>query len=175
MSQQTPKLYNIAFIDGQNLHLWIKSEWRAIDFKKFRIFLKDKFQIEEAYYFLGCVDESEQDLYDNIQKAWFIMSFREHTSALKGKKKGNVDVDIVFSMMKKLIDDPKGTWNKMVLVSWDGDYKKVVDYLIKKWVFEKIIFPNANHSSLYNKLGNTYYYYLKNAQDKISYQKKHLT
>lgn len=43
---------NIAFIDGQNLHLGVSSENWSIDLKKFRIFLKDKFQIEEAYYFL---------------------------------------------------------------------------------------------------------------------------
>jgi len=107
---------NIAFIDGQNLHLWLQSESRDIDLKKFRIFLKDKFDIQEAYYFLGFVSEDQQELYNSLQRAGFIVSFREHSSALKWKKKGNVDVDIVFEIMKKIIE--KDVFDKIVLVSW---------------------------------------------------------
>jgi len=43
---------NIAFIDGQNLHLGTSSEGWNIDFRRFRIYLKEKLQIEEAYFFL---------------------------------------------------------------------------------------------------------------------------
>jgi len=91
---------NIAFIDGQNLYLGTNG---YIDAKKFRIYLKDKYNIEEAYYFLGYIIEKEQDLYDNLQKFDYILSFREHSPLLKAKKKGNVDTDIVFSVMKKLL------------------------------------------------------------------------
>jgi len=161
---------NIAFIDWQNLHLWITSENWSINLKKFRIFLKDKFQIEEAYYFLWFISEEEQDLYNSLQKAWFIVSFREHSSALKWKKKWNVDVDIVFEVMKKIVE--KEEFNKIVLVSGDWDYKKLVDFLIKKELLKKIVFPNGKHSSLYNKLSNKFYYYLKDAKDKLEYNKK---
>jgi hypothetical protein len=43
---------NIAFIDSQNLHLGTNSENWKIDFKKFRIYLKSKYKVEEAYFFL---------------------------------------------------------------------------------------------------------------------------
>jgi len=43
---------NIAFIDAQNLHLGTQTENWKIDFKRFRIYLKDKFKINEAYFFL---------------------------------------------------------------------------------------------------------------------------
>lgn len=163
---------NIAFIDWQNLHLWLKSEWRHVDHHKLRVFLKDKFHVHEAYYFLWCVDDEYDDLYISIQKAGFILSFREHNTALLWKKKGNVDVDIVFSMMKKLIDEPGDSWNKIILVSGDWDYKKVVDYLIKKERFDKIIFPTLKHSSLYKSISNKHYYYLKDARKKIEHKKK---
>lgn len=159
---------NIAFIDWQNLHLGVSSDGWKVDLFKFRTFLRDKFDVQIAYYFLGCLNEGEQDLYDRLQRAGFIVVFREHTSALIGKKKGNVDVDIVFSMMKHLIEKDDSR-DKMILVSGDGDYKKVVDYMIKRWFFEKIIFPNKNHSSLYNKLWNTYYYCLLDAKAKIQF------
>ena len=40
----------------------------------------------------------------------------------KSTKKGNVDTDIVFEIMKNLIDNKR--FDKVVIVSGDGDYKK---------------------------------------------------
>ncbi len=144
---------NLAFIDGQNLHLGTtKTGWK-VDFKRFRIYLKEKYKVDEACYFLGFVSEEQNDLYVKLQKAGFILLFREHSSLMMGTKKGNVDSDIVFETMRRLLDEPN-EFEKIVLVSGDGDYKKLVDYLVKKDRFLKILFPNKKFaSSLYNKLG----------------------
>ena len=161
---------NHAYIDGQNLHLGTKTSGFKIDHRRFRIYLKDKYKVTEAYYFLGTINESQQDLYDNLQKAGFILSFREHSPELKGRKKGNVDSDIIFAVMKKLVEQE--LFNKIVLVSNDGDYKKLVDFLIKKNKLEKILFPNKMFaSSLYKKLGGEFYDYLENdgVKAKISF------
>ena len=113
----------------------------------------------EAYYFLGFISEDVQDLYERLQKAGFILFFREHSSALKGKKKGNVDCDIVFNVMRKLVENEP--FEKAFIVSGDGDYKKLVDYLIKKGRFGKMLFPNEEYaSSLYKSLGGEFYDYL---------------
>lgn len=165
------KEQNLAYIDGQNLYLGTQSDWRSVDLKKFRVYLRDKFHVEEAYYFLWFISEDEQDLYNTLQRAGFIVVFREHSSALKGKKKWNVDVDIVLEMMKKIADD-RDSFDKIVLISWDGDYIKIVRYLIQKNLLKKVIFPNSNHSSLYKKLSNKFYYYLSAARKKIEYFKK---
>jgi len=45
-----------------------------VDLKKFRIYLKDKYHVNEAYYFLGYISEDEQDLYNNLQKSGFIIA-----------------------------------------------------------------------------------------------------
>lgn len=170
-----PHMNNLAFIDGQNLHFGTKSKGWAVDHKKFRVYLHDKYKISEAYYFLGFVSEDEQDLYDSLQKAGFILSFREHSSALLGKKKGNVDTDIVFSVMKKLVEgDPIGS---IFIVSGDGDYKKMVDFLMKKQLLGKMLFPNKEFaSSLYKNLGGEHFAYLDDpdVRAKIEYipQKK---
>ncbi|MEI8230361.1 MAG: NYN domain-containing protein [Candidatus Peregrinibacteria bacterium] len=168
-----PEESNLAFIDGQNLHLGTTQNGWKIDLKKFRIYLKDKYHVDEAYYFLGYVTEEQQDLYNNLQKSGFIVLFREHSSALKGTKKGNVDSDIVFEAMKVLLE--RQDFGKIMIVSGDGDYKKLVDYLIKRNVFGKILFPNKQFaSSLYNKLGAEFFDYLENPdiQSKISYNLK---
>ncbi len=136
---QTKKEQNLAFIDGQNLFLGTtksQKSWR-VDLKKFRVFLRDKYHIERAYYFLGCVDDRNQALYDEIQEAGFVLKFREHNTAMLGKKKGNVDTDIVFDIMKRLYK--KESFDKIVLVSGDGDYKKMVDFLIVEERFAECI------------------------------------
>jgi len=157
---------NFAFIDGQNLHLGTQECGWTVDYKKLRIYLKDKYHVVEAHYFLGFVSDNEQDLYTNLQKAGFILDFREHSMALRGKKKGNVDCDIVFAVMKKLVE--KEEFDKVVIVSGDGDYIKLVDYLIKKGKFEKILFPNKNFaSSLYKRFGSEYYDDLEKNKHKL--------
>ena len=162
---------NIAFIDGQNLHLGTTSNKWKVDLVKLRIYLKDKYHVTEAYYFLGYITETEQELYNNLQKSGFIVLFREHNSALRGEKKGNVDTDIVFEIMKNLIDNKN--FNQIILISGDGDYKKVVDYLIKKNRFRKILFPNKKFaSSLYKKLGSEFFDYLENIKTYIEWHKK---
>ncbi len=169
---QTKKEQNLAFIDGQNLFLGTtksQKSWR-VDLKKFRVFLRDKYHIERAYYFLGCVDDRNQALYDEIQEAGFVLKFREHNTAMLGKKKGNVDTDIVFDIMKRLYK--KESFDKIVLVSGDGDYKKMVDFLIVEERFKKILFPNKKFaSSLYKQISRVYYDYLENAKHKFAKKK----
>jgi len=164
---------NIAFIDGQNLHLGTtKNNWK-VDLQKFRTYLKDKYGVSDAYYHLGFVSDEEQDLYDNLQKMGFIVQFREHSAAMKGKKKGNVDTDIVFEAMRSLVDNDAS--HKILLVSGDGDYRKLVDYLIAQGRLKKILFPNRRFaSSLYRHLSPFYYDSLDSSgvKSKIEYASK---
>lgn len=160
---------NLAFIDGQNLYMGTaKSEpaWK-IDLKKFRDYLSEKYNVEAAYYFLGYLNEDNGDLYDEIQTAGFVVKFREHNTKMIGKKKGNVDTDIVFNIMKK-VHKEGNTFDKIVLVSGDGDYKMLVDFLIEENRFKKILFPNKEFaSSLYKKITRKFFDYLVNIKHKI--------
>ena len=157
-TEDQSNLRNYAFIDGQNLHLGTTNAdmpWK-ISLERFRKYLAAKYDVEKAFYYLGYVQEGEdiQRLYEHIQSAGFV--FRQHNAAMLGKKKGNVDSDIIFSVMKRLYTKEK--FNKIVLVSGDGDYKMLVDFLITEERFEKILFPNsAYRSSLYKEISSTYY------------------
>ncbi|MBI3273741.1 MAG: NYN domain-containing protein [Candidatus Colwellbacteria bacterium] len=148
---------NIAFVDGQNVYMSTTTADKPwfIDLVRFRVYLKQKYKIGKAYYFLGFTREEHRELYDQIQEAGFILEFKEHSSAMLGKKKGNVDTDIVFAVMKKLYRNE--AFSKIVLVSGDGDYKMLVDFLIEENRFEKILFPDQKRaSSLYKKIDLKY-------------------
>ncbi|MFH1326338.1 MAG: NYN domain-containing protein [Candidatus Falkowbacteria bacterium] len=165
---KTKEENNLAYIDGQNLYMGTgsdKPKWK-IDLVKFREYLSKKYDIQKAYYFLGYVNEVHQDLYSSIQEAGFILVFKQHNPAMLGKKKGNVDTDIVFNIMKKMYK--KELFNKIVLVSGDGDYKMLVDFLIEEEKFKKILFPNKQFaSSLYKEITRVYFDYLKNIKHQI--------
>jgi len=168
---------NYCYIDGQNLYLGTASAEKPwhIDLAKFRTYLREKYHVEKAFYYLGYVQEgtSIESLYENIQNAGFILVFRQHHIAMIGKKKGNVDSDIIFSIMKRLY--LKEDFEKILLVSGDGDYKMVVDFLIENKKFEKILFPNKKfRSSLYKQIGAPYFAYLDDAdvKKKIAHKKR---
>lgn len=165
---------NYAFIDGQNLYMATAKRatdpWR-VDLARLRIYLQQKYGVSKAFYFLGYLDETQQPLYEEIQAAGFILTFREHTSLMLGKKKGNVDTDIVFHIMQKLYK--KEAFNRIVLVSGDGDYKQLVDFLIQEGRFAKILFPDGRRaSSLYKKLGAAYFAALDERDTRRKIQKK---
>ena len=84
-----------------------------------------------------------------------------------------LDCDIIFGIMKKLVENEP--FDKAFIVSGDGDYKKLVDFLIKKDKFGKMLFPNQEFaSSLYKSLGSEFYANLgdPDVRKKISYAYK---
>ncbi len=168
---------NIAYVDGQNLHMGTTHSnlpWK-VDLKRLRVYLEQKYNVEKAYYYLGYVQEDgvRDYLYEEIQAAGFILIFRQHTAAMLGTKKGNVDSDIIFSIMRRLCENE--TFDKIVLVSGDGDYKNLIDYLIEKDRFEKVLFPDGQKaSSLLKRLGHQYFDSLSapNMRNKIEKKKR---
>lgn len=164
---------NQAFIDGQNLYMNTKENGWAIDHKRLRIYLREKYGVDEAYYFMGAVSDDNVDLYNSLQRAGFILTFRDHSSSMLGRKKGNVDTDIVFTIMRKIADNE--SFDKVVLVSGDGDYSRMVKYLVKKGRFAKLLAPNHHSvSSLYRPLTPQYVSFLDTAdvRKKIEYAKR---
>ena len=153
---------NIAYIDGQNLYMATTkaiNPWH-VDFKRFRIYLRNKYKVDEAYYFIGAYDESNMNLYISLQQAGFILVFRKHGVNLKSAKKGNVDVDLMFFALTDIIERGRD-YEQAIIVSGDGDYFRLVEYLISKHRLCKILLPCKKYaSSLYKRLGNNYYSYI---------------
>ena len=44
-----------AFIDSQNLNLGVRSQGWQLDFERFRIYLKNKYNVQRAFLFIGFI------------------------------------------------------------------------------------------------------------------------
>ena len=50
---------NYAFIDSQNVNLGIREAGWKLNFKKFKVYLKDKYNVGKAYLFIGFIPENQ--------------------------------------------------------------------------------------------------------------------
>ena len=136
---------NYAFIDSQNLNLGVRSLGWELDFKKFRIYLKDKYKVTKAFLFIGYIKGNE-NMYSNLQQYGYVLIFKPTLQLKKGKIKGNVDAELVLHTMKELKN-----FSKAVIVSGDGDFFCLVEYLEQENKLLKILVPNERFSSLFNE------------------------
>jgi uncharacterized LabA/DUF88 family protein len=137
---------NFAFIDSQNLNLAVKEQGWKLDFKRFRVYLKDKYNVCKAFLFIGYVS-TNQDLYVALQDYGYILVFKPTLYLPNGKVKGNVDAELVLHTM---IEYPN--FEKAMIVIGDGDFYCLIDHLKKHNKLEKLIVPDQNqYSSLLRK------------------------
>ena len=132
---------NYAFIDSQNLNLGIQKLGWKLDYRKFRVYLKEKYNVERAYMFIGFVSLN-QKLYDKLQEAGFFLKFKPTIPDENGKIKGNIDADLVLQAM---IDYKN--YDKAIIVSSDGDFYSLTQYLYEEGKLEVVLSPDRKHCS----------------------------
>ena len=132
---------NYAFIDSQNLNLSIRDQGWVLDFGKFKQFLRDKYSVTHAFLFIGYIYEN-QDLYISLQKDGYILIFKPTLRLPDGRVKGNVDAELVLHAMIEY-----DNYDKALIVTGDGDFYCLVDYLVKKDKLLKLMIPNRNKFS----------------------------
>ena len=140
------KIY--AFIDSQNLYLGVKNQGWKLDWRKFRQYLRNKYNVSKAYLFIGQVAGNES-LYAFLQESGYILIFKptlQRHELGKVKIKGNVDAELVLHSMIQYKN-----YDKAVIVSGDGDFHCLVEYLEGKGKLLKILAPTNRYSSLLRK------------------------
>lgn len=168
---KSSKEIHSAFIDAQNLYLGTKADGWLVNHNRFCVYLKEKYKCSEIYLFIGNIRDEHAKMYIELQRAGYILVFREHANSSVSEKKGNVDTDLMFELMRQYAEEDQT--KKFIIVSGDGDYFKAVRHLIDKGRFIKILLPNKKFaSSLYKKLGSEYYDFLTNVRTSIEYHKK---
>jgi len=145
-SNKTNKEKVYAFIDSQNLNLGIKSQGWTLDFAKFRLYLRNKYNVDKAYLFIGMIPGNEE-LYSRLSEAGYQLVFKPTVEYKKGNKithKGNVDAELVLYSAARVYEK----YDRAIIVSADGDFKCLIDYLDENGKLSRILSPNAKYSSL---------------------------
>jgi len=157
---------NYAFIDSQNLNLAIRDQEWILDYKRFRKYLEQKYDISQAFLFIGYVP-SNQNLYTSLQKYGYLLIFKPTLILQSGKTKGNVDAELVLHSVIEMQN-----YDKAIIVSGDGDYHCLVDYLIKQDKLLHLMIPNRyKYSSLLKKFADKIVF-MNNLKEKLEYKKR---
>ncbi len=130
-----------AFIDGQNLYSGVRQlGWRA-DYGKLRAYLARHYGVTTAFYFLGYM-QTQQKLYAGLTRAGYILVFKPVVQGAAHSPKGNVDADLVLRAMIEYPD-----YDQAVLVTGDGDFYCLVDYLNSQGKLRMVLAPNRQFCS----------------------------
>lgn len=160
---------NYAFIDGQNLNLAIRDLGWKIDYKRFRVYLKDKYSINQAFYFVGFVTQN-RPLYTFLQECGYTLIFKPTLEYRKGKKlvtKGNVDAELVLHAMIEF-----GSYDQAIIVSGDGDFHCLIEYLLSKHKLAWVMVPNYLKYSALLRSFIPKLAFLNHLQEKLEYKKR---
>jgi uncharacterized LabA/DUF88 family protein len=150
-----------AFIDSQNLNLGTQRMGWKVDWRKFRQFLADKYGVSKAYMFIGYMSENEA-LYEYMHELGFLVVLKPTVDVSsqadkdrpadpkkvpeekeKSIVKGNVDAELVLYAMKELPN-----YQQAIIVSGDGDFFSLAEYLDEQGKLAHIMAPNWQYSSL---------------------------
>ncbi len=135
---------NFAFIDSQNVHLAIRDQGWDLDWARFRRYLKDKYDVTTAFAFIGYVPGNER-IYTSMREAGYRLIFKPSSIIWDGSRKvtkGNVDAELVLHAMIEL-----NNYDGAVIVSGDGDFHCLIDYLKQQKKLRRLIVPNFHKYS----------------------------
>lgn len=150
-----------AFVDSQNLNLGTQKVGWKMDWKKLFEYLTTQHGVTRAYLFIGYMQENEamyeglHDMgYSIVLKPTVAANHNDDNAAGQGDKdkkkepahtgvKGNVDTELVLYAMKEMPN-----YSKAIIVSGDGDFYCLAEYLASKDRLKHIMTPNRFYSSL---------------------------
>ena len=149
-SKSTKPTAVYAFIDSQNLNLGTQRAGWKMDWRKFRQFLGDKYGVTHAYMFIGYISDNE-DLYNQLHESGYLVVLKptvetsgaDDDADKKAIVKGNIDAELVLYAMKEMPN-----YAQSIIVSGDGDFYCLAEYLESKARLKAIMTPNWRYSSL---------------------------
>ncbi len=127
----------------------IKYEGWKIDLRKFRLYLKNKYGVSKAYFFIGNLPGKEA-FYARLQEMGYTVVLKPTMPFTENgvrSQKGNVDAELVLYASALVYDK----YDKAIIISGDGDFLCLAEYLDAEDKLLNILAPNRNYSSLLKK------------------------
>ena len=132
---------NFAYIDGANLYRGVESLGWKLDYRRFRVWLSEKYGVKSAYLFIGLIPKYKE-LYKYLQEAGFTLVFKEVVYDGEGKPKGNCDADLVLQATR---DAYENKFDKAIIVSSDGDYASLIKFFKERGKLKAILSPHTQN------------------------------
>ena len=151
------------YIDGNNLYRSAKELGFEIDYKKFRGWLRQKYNPEFVYLFIGLVPERTK-FYEYLQKSGYILVFKQ-TVSVGEKIKGNCDAELV---LKTVSDFFTKSFDSCIVITGDGDFGCLVEFLQENKSIKSIIAPDENKCSFLLRNKNVEIVFLNDLYHKFS-------
>lgn len=151
------------YIDGNNLYRSAKELGFEIDYRKFRGWLRQKYNPTHVYLFIGLVP-SRTSFYEHLQDCGFILIFKQ-TISVEGTVKGNCDAELV---LKTVSDFYTKAFSSCVLITGDGDFGCLVEFLQTNNTIVRIVSPDEKKCSILLRNKNTEITFLNELYHKFS-------
>lgn len=165
MKKKIIKQNNYAFIDSQNVNLSVRDQGWILDYRKLFVYLADKYKVTKSFLFIGFIPGNEK-LYGFLKKCGYTLIFKPTVVSDTHETKGNVDAELVLHAVDQI-----NNYDKAIIVTGDGDFHCLVEYLQKKAKFERLLIPNRyKYSSLLRKF-MPWIEYITDLKEKLEYNK----
>ena len=151
------------YIDGNNLYRSAKELGFNINYKRLRGWLSQKYNANNIYLFIGLVPEKVK-FYEYLQSCGYILVFKQ-TVSVGEKIKGNCDAELV---LKTVSDFYIKSFDKCILVTGDGDFGCLVEFLKENNSIEQVIATDEKKCSILLKNKNIEITFLNNLYHKFS-------
>jgi uncharacterized LabA/DUF88 family protein len=151
------------YIDGNNLYRSAKELGFTINYKKFRGWLRQKYNPDKIYLFIGLVPDRTK-FYEYLQECGFILIFKQ-TISVSGTIKGNCDAELV---LKTISDFYTKSFDNCILTTGDGDFGCLVEFLEQNMALHLIIAPDKAKCSILLRNKNTEITFLNEHYHKFS-------
>lgn len=156
---------NYAFSDSQNVNLAIEAQGWRLDFARFRVYLRDKYQVGKAFLFIGYILRNKF-FYNKLRGFGYEIVFKPVLNNVKVK--GNCDGELILHAMIEY-----NNYDKAVIATGDGDFYCLVDYLNKKDKLLKILVPNSGaYSRLLRPFAPNKLDFMNNLRSKLERRKR---
>ena len=152
-----------CYIDAANLNRGAKDLGVEIDYKKMYGWLRQKYQTDKIYLFIGLVPQYTK-LYEYLGECGYILVFKETLRNKEGEVKGNCDAELV---LKAVSNHYEQAVDQFVLVSGDGDFRCLVDFLQEKDRQVILAVPDRKKCSILLKRTNAPMAYLQDHYHKF--------
>ena len=159
-----------VFIDVQNMYYSAKNLFnKKVNFGNIVAeAVAGRKLIRSIAYVVRTETQDEQPFFEALYNLGIETREKDLQIFNSGMKKADWDVGLTVDAIRL-----SSSLDAIAIVSGDGDYRKLVDYLIKKDKFAKMLFPNIKFaSSLYKPLGGEFFDFLekRDVRTKIEYK-----